>query len=370
MGNKKTITAASLVHDGHPVATQAVPADFAWLRDSMGSETQTMYFHLDNGCVGFVQIAWAHLTLITTVETNALFYVPGHPCVFETHSGHSLRVSKGSREFECKGLAMAWNDDHTKLTVKYTAGKDRDPKGVAASFVFTRTSDGYKIGDAKNYIDSGTAAHYFYPAGTVTATCEINGAKFESAGVGMFIHAHSAHIMPYNVGVEWNMAFFVGHRESVPADQRTAANTSTFHTLQYRTPDSYGAVNCSNAGLTDGSSLRAVMWDTTVEHRDKAKDANGSGYDIPANVIITARGATTDGKAATVTFDATPAQRLHDIDVLEAMPYVVRRIVQALITKPFIFERFEESAKLRVEIEGEEPYTLVGVAFHELTLMG
>ncbi|KAJ2296112.1 hypothetical protein IWW55_005216, partial [Coemansia sp. RSA 2706] len=80
MVNKKTITAASLVHEGHPIATQAVASDFAWQRDSTGSETQTMYFHLENGCVGFVQIAWAYLAMTTTVETNAMFYVPGHPC--------------------------------------------------------------------------------------------------------------------------------------------------------------------------------------------------------------------------------------------------------------------------------------------------
>ncbi|KAJ2682885.1 putative cell survival pathways protein, partial [Coemansia spiralis] len=248
MAPKKTITAASLVHDGHPVATQAVPADFAWRRDSTGSETQTLYFHLDNGCLGFVQIAWAYLAMTTTVETNALFYVPGQPCVFETHSGHKLRVMKESREYECKGLAMAWNDDHTKLTIKYTAGRERSPSGVTASFEFSRASDGYKIGDAKNHIGTGTASHYFYPSGTVTGKGEIGSTKFDSAGVGMFIHAHSANIMPYNVGAEWNLAFFIGHRESVPADQRTSANASIFHSLHYRTPDSYGAVNCSNAG--------------------------------------------------------------------------------------------------------------------------
>ncbi|KAJ2804473.1 hypothetical protein H4R20_002489 [Coemansia guatemalensis] len=51
------------------------------------------------------------------------------------------------------------------------------------------------------------------------------------------------------------------------------------------------------------------------------------------------------------------------------MPYVLRRIVQALITKPFVFERLEKDAKVRIEVEGEEPYTLTGVSFNELTLM-
>ncbi|KAJ2162062.1 putative cell survival pathways protein [Coemansia sp. RSA 552] len=369
MVHKRTITAASLVHEGHPIATQAVPADFAWQRDSTGSETQTMYFHLDNGTVGFVQIAWAYLALTTTIETNAMFYVPGHKCVFETHNGHHLKVGKGSQEFECKGLAFAWNKDQSVLKVKYTAGRLRNDKGVTATFEFVRQSNGYKIGDAKNHIGEGTAAHYFYPAGEVSASGEINGSKFKARGSGLFIHAHSANIMPYNVGAEWNMSFFVGHPQAMPADQRSPATASTFHVLQYTTPKSYGSVNCSNAGLTEQNRLKAVLWDTTVEHYDMVPDENGSGYELPKRVVFTSTGKTVDGKSVRVIFDAKPSMRLHDIDVLHEMPYVIRRLVQALITKPFIFERFEDQSHVRVEIEGEEPYTLVGVAFHELTLM-
>ncbi|KAJ2797644.1 putative cell survival pathways protein, partial [Coemansia guatemalensis] len=329
MVQKKTITAASLVQEGHPIATQAVPADFAWLRDSTGSETQTLYFHLENGCTGFVQLAWAYLALTTTIETNAMFYLPGQPCVFESHNGHHLKVKKGSQEYECKGLAMSWDKDHTRLSVKYTAGRERSPQGVTATFEFVRKSDGYKIGDGKNYIGDGTAQHFFYPAGEVTAQGEIGGTKFESKGSSMFVHAHSGNIMPYNVGAEWNMVFFVGHPESMPEDQRTTANSSTYHVLQYTTPKSYGSASCSNAGLTDSNNLKAIFWDTQVVHNDLVEDKNGSGYSLPEHIMFTSTGKTVDGKAAKVTYDARPTQRLHDIDVLHEMPYVLRRIVQA-----------------------------------------
>ncbi|KAJ2657140.1 putative cell survival pathways protein [Coemansia sp. RSA 1200] len=369
MAPKKTITAASLVHEGHPIATQTVPTDFAWRRDSTGSETQTLYFQLENGCLGFVQIAWAYLALTTTIETNALFYIPGQPCVFESHNGHNLKVHKKSQEFECKGLAMAWNDDQTQLTVKYTAGRERNPKGVAASFVFTRKSDGYKIGDGKTYIGEGTASHYFYPAGDMVAKGEINGVKFDSKGAGLFIHAHSANIMPYNVGAEWNMVYFIGYREGTPEDQKKASNAFTYNVLQYETPHSAGSVNCANASLTESNRLSAVLWDTDVKHIDDELDPNGSGYKLPKRVLFTSTGKTTDGKKAKVVFEANPTMRLHDIDVLHEMPYVIRRLVQALITKPFVFERYDGEAKIVVEIEGQEPFSVHGVAFNELTLM-
>ncbi|KAJ2521756.1 putative cell survival pathways protein [Coemansia sp. RSA 1939] len=369
MAPKKTITAASLVHEGHPIATQTVPADFAWRRDSTGSETQTLYFQLENGCLGFVQIAWAYLALTTTIETNALFYIPGQPCVFESHNGHNLKVHKKSQEFECKGLAMAWNDDQTQLTVKYTAGRERSPKGVAASFVFTRKSDGYKIGDGKTYIGEGTASHYFYPAGDMVAKGEINGVKFDSKGAGLFIHAHSANIMPYNVGAEWNMVYFIGYREGTPEDQKKASNAFTYNVLQYETPHSAGSVNCANASLTESNRLSAVLWDTDVKHIDDELDPNGSGYKLPKRVVFTSTGKTTDGKKAKVVFEANPTMRLHDIDVLHEMPYVIRRLVQALITKPFVFERYDGEAKIVIEIEGQEPFSVHGVAFNELTLM-
>ncbi|KAJ1901505.1 putative cell survival pathways protein [Kickxella alabastrina] len=366
MVQKKTITAASLVPEGQPIATQAVTKDFAWKRDSTGSETQTLYFHLDNGCVGFVQIAWVYMAMVTTIETNAMFYVPGHKCVFETHNGHSLKVRKDSDEYECKGVSVAWDAEHRDLKVKYTAGKQRNAKGVAASFEFVRKGDGYKIGDGKNHIGEGTAEHYFYPTGDIKVEGEINGEAFQSQGVGMFIHAHSGNIMPFNVGAEWNTVFFAGKREGAPAE---ASERDTFHILQYETPASFGSACCSNAGLTEAGSLKAVFWDTTVEHMDMVKDENGSGYSIPKRILFTSKGKTTDGKPVTVTFDAQPKTRLHDIDVLHEMPYVVRRLVQALITKPYIFERYQEDARITVAVEGEQPYDLVGVAFNELTLM-
>ncbi|KAI9499774.1 putative cell survival pathways protein [Coemansia spiralis] len=369
MAPKKTITAASLVHDGQPIATQVVAKDFAWRRDSTGSETQTLYFQLENGCLGFVQLAWAYIALTTTIETNAMFYAPGQPCVFETHNGHHLKVHKKSQEFECKGLGMAWNDDYTQLTVKYTAGRERNPKGVSASFVFDRKSDGYKIGDGKTHIGEGTVSHYFYPAGKITAKGEIDGVKFESKGAGMFIHAHAANIMPYNVGSEWNMVYFIGHREDTPEDQRSSDNATTFHVLQYETPPSSGSVNCANSGLTESNQLKAVMWDTVVNHFDKEKDPNGSGYELPQRLVFTSNGKTVDGKKVKVTYEAKPTQRLHDIDILHEMPYVIRRLVQALITKPFVFERYEDKAKITVEVEGEKPYNVHGVTFQELTLM-
>ncbi|KAJ2502861.1 putative cell survival pathways protein [Coemansia sp. RSA 1972] len=174
-------------------------------------------------------------------------------------------------------------------------------QGVAASFDFVRKSDGYKIGDRKNYI------------GEITAQGEINGAKFESKGSAMFIHAHSANIMPYNVGAEWNMIFVVGHPESMPKDKRNAESASTYHVLQYETLKSYGSVHCSNAGLTQENKLKAVHWDTKVEHHEMTKDENGSGYDIPKHLVFTSMGKTVDSKKARVVFDARPIQRLHDM---------------------------------------------------------
>ncbi|KAJ2841719.1 putative cell survival pathways protein [Coemansia erecta] len=175
--------------------------------------------------------------------------------------------------------------------------------------------------------------------------------------------------MPYNVGAEWNMVYFIGYREGTAEDQKKAANSFTYNVLQYETPANAGSVNCSNASLTESSKLKAVLWDTIVEHFDEELDPNGSGYEIPKRLVYTSVGKTTDGKKIKVTFDTNPAMRLHDIDVLHEMPYVIRRLVQALITKPFVFERYDGDSKVVVEIEGEEPFNVYGVSFNELTLM-
>ncbi|KAJ1912796.1 putative cell survival pathways protein [Mycoemilia scoparia] len=353
----KTIPASQRVPEGVPTANTTTHEDFVWSCKSTGSETQTLYFRFNSGIWGFIQIAWGYIAVSPTIQSNAMFYVPGDGNAFETHNGHKLKIAKDGVSSDVHGVSMKWDENMEKLIVDYTIGKKYNIKG---HFVFERTDHGFKIGDGKNIVGPGTVQHSFYPCGKVKANMIIKGKPYEETGTGFYIHAMSADIMPYNVGQEWSFTDFV-------SDDK--ANPTTFQLLQYITPARFGGTLCTQAGLQIDGKNYAVFWDNNVKLEDNVKD-NKSGYQIPKQIIYEANGEILkDKKKIKVTMDCRPDVFLQRIDVLYELPYFVKIAVQTLITNPFIFQWLELKSTMKIEVEGEPEKVLTGSSFHELTLM-
>ncbi|KAJ1926262.1 putative cell survival pathways protein [Tieghemiomyces parasiticus] len=350
--------------------TAVTADDLKWTASGTGSETQTFYFNTDGGVAGFFQLAWANVGIITTVEVNAAFSNGTTP-IFQTFNGGKITLSKDRLSASCKGLtiknSLSSNPTGSPqvATVEVVLDGGSDLQGHLS---FQLTNEGYKVGDAgcfymgnQSPLDGPAAGqtnnyikHVYLPAAAVQGSIKIKGGQsFDMTGRGMFIHAHSD-MKPYTVSQRWNFAYFVG--EDVGLNM-----------LQFITTDKHGKVRVNKGALTLGDRVAAVTHESHVDASQFERDPE-TGYEIAQHVEYIWEGRTLDGdKPFTAQIKVRPTRLIVKLNILRQVPYLLRKIIEALITKPYIYEWFDE-ATATITIDGQTR-EVAGRMFHEVTLL-
>ncbi|PVV03827.1 hypothetical protein BB560_001691 [Smittium megazygosporum] len=349
-GSSTTETALSTVPPGTSPICKLKKEDLEWVCHGSGTESDTIYFRLENGTFVLLQFACAKISVSTTYQTNMMICEKGENPIFETLENSKMTIDSDKISVTCDRLKIQFNKDITGLTMSYT-GKDDLRIELSSKFI----SEGYKIGETPNKIAGGTANHVFYPRVSVQATLEHSGKKVSESGTGIFIRAASSGILPYNIGARWYLSL-VDNPDFY------------FHILQYTTPKKYGAVTISQAALIRDQKPAVYFYDNKLKLEDLDKSLNKT-YELPRRVVYTLKGQTEDKKNATLTYNADLSNFIYEIRALAAMNPILKSLIHALVTNPILFDFMETDAKLVLKVDGEKEEVLSGTAYHELTFM-
>ncbi|RKP39635.1 oxidative stress survival, Svf1-like protein, partial [Dimargaris cristalligena] len=178
--------------------------------------------------------------------------------------------------------------------------------------------DGPASGSQPNFIK-----HIYCPAADVSGTIKVGKTSYDMTGRGVFIHAHSD-MKPYTVSQRWNFAYFVG--EDIGLNM-----------LQFITTEKNGKVLVNKGSLTMGSDLCAATHASVVKSAQFERDPE-TGYEIAQQVQYIWDGQTVDGKPFHAEIALQPRNTLVKLNILRQVPYLLRKIIEALITKPYIYE--------------------------------
>ena len=111
-----------------------------------------------------------------------------------------------------------------------------------------------------------------------------------------------------------------------------------------------------------------IAFDTNVIHKDIVSDSFSS-YLIPSSINFNILGETFDGASSINIKFESPCKYLCDkIDVLNELPFLLKKFIQAFITAPYIYEWLDET-ELKVKIGDDEVVTIKGTMFTESTFM-
>jgi hypothetical protein len=91
------------------------------------------------------------------------------------------------------------------------------------------------------------------------------------------------------------------------------------------------------------------------------------GYKIQNSLSHNISGTTFDEKAISIKIALGLGNMLDKIDVLAELPFLIRKFIQAFITKPFVYQWYEP-ATLNIDIGGSS-IVCNGNAFQENTFM-
>ncbi|KAJ3058872.1 putative cell survival pathways protein [Quaeritorhiza haematococci] len=229
---------------------------------------------------------------------------------------------------------------------------------LVLDFTFESLSDGFQLGEGKTFFTSDPAGGYisprFIPKAKVTGSILVDGKVISADGHGLFVHA--VQVKPFCVG-RWNFLNF-------------QAGEDALLMYQYEMPDGYDyEIGLVNQGcLVRNNKIVAVLTSNTARHISSRYD-DFSGYHVPTSIEYIWSGTTTDGTNKPVQIEMTvhPKNLCDKIDMLAELPYLLRMVIQTFVTRPFVYEWFEDAvAKVTV---GEEKFEIKGKAFVETVFL-
>lgn len=235
---------------------------------------------------------------------------------------------------------------------------------IVVSLDFKRVDKGFKVGEGKTYLGgdkssaAGFVSHKFWPRCEAQGTFIVNQKIHEVKGDGMFIHAIQG-MQPQLIASNWNFANFHSKEASIGM-------------MQFQTTKQYGSVNINQGSVVLNGKLVCVSVENAVELMHKKLDVD-TNYEIPEEIKLTWKGKTIKEKEEEETKDVSivmivQVKNLIDkIDVLSEIPYFLRKIVQSLIVKPYIYQWLDK-ATAEISI-GDEKTVVEGYCFQELVFV-
>jgi hypothetical protein len=226
---------------------------------------------------------------------------------------------------------------------------------LVVSLEVERVDRGFKVGEGKAYLGSaGFVSHKFWPRCQAKGTFIVEGAVHEMEGLSTFIHAIQG-MQPQLIASNWNFCNF-----------QSAEATLTM--MQFQTTKQYGAVDVNQGALVLDGKLTCVSVDNHVELSDMEIDPE-TEYEIPKTIKLTWNGKTIDedAKDVKITMNVSVSNLLDKIDVLNEIPWVIRKLVQTFVVKPYIYQWLDKgTAEIQI---GEKTITTEGQCFQELVFV-
>ncbi|KAG1138227.1 hypothetical protein G6F37_008442 [Rhizopus arrhizus] len=336
--------------------------DLQWtLASGSSTENQVFYTTTRKGGFAFVQLIHSNISLWNpTISFTCRFYDPEtNTSIFKniTMSKFELSADKRSVRTDFFNIQLDAAQKVYKINITHPE--------LVVSLEFKRVDKGFKVGEGKTYLggDNASAAgfvsHKFWPRAESKGTFIINHQVHEIEGDGMFVHAIQG-MQPQLIASNWNFIDFHSKEASIGM-------------MQFQTTKQYGSVNINQGSLVLNNQLVCVSVDNHVELMDLEKDPE-TEYDIPKRVKLTWKGKTIKEQESDETKDVSivmvvEIKNLIDkIDVLAEIPFVIRKIVQTFVVKPYIYQWLDK-ATAEITIGDQEKILTEGRCFQELVFV-
>jgi hypothetical protein len=289
-----------------------------------------------------------------TISFTCRFYDPeSNINFFRTITTDNFALSNDRRSVKTDHGTITLDPTCSKYTVSI---KHPD---LVVSLDVERVDRGFKVGEGKAYLgNAGFVSHKFWPRAQAKGTFIVENAVHEVEGLSTFIHAIQG-MQPQLIASNWNFCDF-------------QSPEATLSMMQFQTTKQYGAVDVNQGALVLDGKLTCVSVDNHVELLDLEVDPD-TEYQIPKRIKLTWNGKTmeesdeVEAKDVKITMIVTVNNLLDKIDVLNEIPWVIRKLVQTFVVKPYIYQWLDK-ATAEIVI-GEKTVTTEGQCFQELVFV-
>ncbi|KAG9284077.1 hypothetical protein G9A89_022851 [Geosiphon pyriformis] len=344
--------ASSLAKD--KLYSDVSPKDLEWtLASGSSTETQTFYLTTDEGHFAFVQMIHSSIGLWSpTIQFTARFFGAGIN-TFKSVNMSNFKLSDDRRSATADNMEITLNPECNKYKVTLKHNQD-----LIVSFELERVDRGFKIGEGKTFFGkdktSGFVEHKFWPKCKTSGNIVVDGKAFDITGTALFVHAIQG-MRPHLIASRWNFLDF-------------QSPTVSLAMLEFETTPHYGSKKVNQGSLIINDKLIGVSVKNVVEFLETEPDLQ-TGYHIPKEIHYTWDGITLDTKEEfKASLKIRPQVLMDKIDVLKEVPYVLKKIVQSFVAKPFIYQWFNE-ATANITVGNNPTISVSGKLFNEATFI-
>jgi hypothetical protein len=195
--------------------------------------------------------------------------------------------------------------------------------------------------------------HRFIPIGQVTSTIQNgDGRSKQLNGYATYLHGIQSS-KPHVISTRWDMF-----------QHLDGPSLSALIMLQFKTPGHFSKQAITQALYVRDGKVVCCTTKASARHLTSEIDS-GSSYPIPKTIEYKWEGRTVDGDSFKAASEVTSGTMIARWDILSTLPFLLRKLLQALIAKPFTFHWLDR-VKATVEV-GSETRVLEGMTFHETT---
>ncbi|CAO3686821.1 unnamed protein product [Rhizopus stolonifer] len=351
-------TISDTVKDGQ-YYTPLDQKDLEWtLASGSSTENQVFYTTSRKGAFAFVQLIHSNIGLWNpTISFTCRFYDPEtKTSFFKTISMTKFDLSSDRCSVKTDFFSIQLDAAQSLYKINITHPQ------VVVSLEFKRIDKGFKVGEGKTFLggddakSAGFVSHKFWPRAESKGTFIIDQQIHEIEGEGIFIHAIQG-MQPQLIATHWNFVDFHSKEASI-------------NMMQFKTTKQYGSASINQGSLVLNDKLVCVCVDNHLELLDLERDQE-TEYDVPKRIKLTWKGKTIkeqgEVKDVNITMLGETKNLLDKIDVLAEIPFVVRKIVQTFVVKPYIYQWLDQ-VKAEITI-GDETIVTEGHCFQELVFV-
>ena len=229
--------------------------------------------------------------------------------------------------------------------------------GLCINMEFDAEQQGFQVGHDGSvhfgkHKDEGRITAKLFPRIHCKGSVSIDGVSMEVEGHGVVLHMLQS-IKPYAAATEWFLVNFQSSEASLIISQFEATK-------------SYASTVINQAGFTYKGEHVGFSVDNTITPLHQLKCPH-SGYSVFSEIIYESRGILMDKRPFHIKIHTIPTQLCDRIDILSHLPFLIRKLIQLLITKPYVYQWLDE-AEAEITI-GDESIKLKGQLFHEYSIL-
>lgn len=360
--------------------TSLHPSQFSWsLKNGTGSsggwitETQTFYALSNTGELVYLQLAYSNLSwpAQTICQITARYFNREGTNRFGTWTVPASRLRLDAVRTSCSARSTSFSQkeplDGNVASFRVQHGCDSD-EPIILDLDFKGVSQPFAIHDGCIHFGRDRMDGYiqlkFIPAARVTGSVRLDDGSQRSFDGWGFIVRQFQGLKPYLSASRWNLFYFcTGDRLS--KNSVSFQNTSLFM-LQLITPEPYDRIAYNIGCIWREDRLLAVSIDNQISEVSPVLDLQ-SKYTIPRAFQYRWKGVTFEGEPFQASCQCETRTVVTKECVLDSLPFVLRKVIEAFIPRPYIFQWTDETT-VSIDLAGSvNEYT--GWAFQELSII-